>query len=325
MHDVYCFRSLSTSRTALAPLVLLASVLAASVLASPASAEQLFEVHLQAGAESQGIFDNSVADDTGSNSVNLSHSVDLLGADGLAKGAAGSGSVAVFSRSRYSVLDPSNDTSAFADATAIFTIDDLVFAGSGQLNNVILQLDLSGSMHVFGTTDVALSTLSISAKLNNQTINDAFRTVQLPPFFFADGALVPWSQGATSFNGTITVGPFSNLPTNLPLTLEIGMTMSTYAEIFPTSQVGNAAIAEGDLGSTLSFTSSGDVFSADGDLTSVNSVQGSIENGLWTGTPVSTAHPETSEVPALSTPMALLLALAIGAGALWFRLRPNAG
>ena len=131
------------------------------------------------------LINGPVADDAGASPVNLTHGVDLLGADGLAKGAAGPGSVAVFSRSQYSVLDPSNDTSAFADATAISTIDDLVLTGSGQLNNEFFPLDLSGSMHVFGTTDVALSTLSISVKLNNQTVNDAFRTVQLPPFFFA--------------------------------------------------------------------------------------------------------------------------------------------
>ena len=319
MHGDYRFRSFGISRTALTLVSLLASV-----LASPGSAAQLFEVDLEAGAESQGTFDNSVALDSGSNSVSLSHFVDLLGADGLAKGAAGPGSVAVFSRSQYSVLDPSNDTSAFANATAISTIDDVVFTGSGQLSNVKLFLDLSGSMHVFGTTDVALSTLSLNVKLHNQTINDGFRTVQLPAFFFADGALAVWLQGATSFNGTIEVGPFNNVPTNQPLTLRMGMTIGTHAEIFPTSLIGNAAIAKGDIGSTLSFTSSGQVFTATGDLTSVNSAQGSIVNGLWTGSPVS-VPPEPSAVPALSTRMAFLLALVIGAGALLLRFRPRAG
>jgi hypothetical protein len=315
MQDDYRSRSFGISRALLAPVFLLALV-----LASPGFA-QLFELDLEAGAESQGSFESSTVLDSGSSTVSLSHSVDLDGADGLAKAAAGPGSVAVFGRAQYSVLDPSNDTASVAIATAISTIDDVVFAGSGTLNNLFLTMDLSGSMSVNGTTDVGLSTLSLSVKLNNQTVN-GFRTVQLPLFFFADGPLAAWSQGATSYNDTIVVGPFDNVPTNVPVTVRVALTIAASAQLFQPSLIGNAAIAKGDIGNTLSFTSSGAVFTATGDLTSVDSVQGSIEAGLFTGTPVSV--PADAVVPALSTPMVLLLALLMGAGALLFPLRPRA-
>lgn len=300
MHGDYRFRSLGQSQIALAQFVLLASV-----LASPGFATPLYEIDIEVAVESGGAVNNSTpgVSVSGSNTVSLSDLRNLPGATAFASGAAGPGSLAVIGSGIYSVTDPNNQTSAQADATVISTTDDVVFPGTGTLDGIFLNMDLSGSMSVFGS-GINLSSLSLSFKLNGQPSSgiNGFRTVQLPFFFSDDGILDGvWSQGLSSFSGTLQVGPFDNVPTNVPVSARMAMTISAGAFIFPPSLIGNAGRADADLGSTLSFTSSGPVFSDSGGLVSVNSVEGSIVNGLWTGSPVSAPPiPEPSAISLLS-------------------------
>ena len=318
MNNYRRFDSLDRKRMALAPALLLAWL-----FASPAFAQPSYTVDLGVFVNSQGVFEGSTPGETSSNSVSVSQLYQLPGATGFGSAAAGPGSLAVIGSAVYSVIDPTNETSAQGVATAISTVDDLVFSGVGTLNGVFLMLDLTGSMSVFGTASVATSSLTLSFKLQNQSF-DAFRTVQLPAFFFVDGVLDGiWPQGVSTFSGPLLVGPFNNVPTNTNLSLRMSMSVSPGAFIFPNfpAVVGNAASAQGDLGNTLSFTSSGPVFSTDDpNFISVNSVQASIVNGIWTGSPVSASPiPGPPEVPALNVGMSLLLALLIVSSAMVLR------
>jgi hypothetical protein len=182
------------------------------------------------------------------------------------------------------------------------TIDDLIFTGTGTINGVFLNVDLSGTMAISGITELAASTLDLNFKLNNLPSSgiDGRRTVQIPTFFFSDGVFTGvWPQGQPTFTGTLMVGPFDNVPTGVPLKLRMGMVISTFAFRFATATLGDSASAIGDIGSTLSFTSSGPVFT--GPFTSVNSAQASLQNGLWTGTPVTAPEPRAASLAAPCT------------------------
>ena len=98
------------------------------------------------------------------------------------------------------------------------------------------------------------------------------------------------------------VGPFDGIPANTAVTLEMSLLASGFGYIYPgnSPMIGDSASASADIGSTLSFTSTGQVFT--GPFTSVNSTLGEIEDGLWTGTPVSAVpEPEASLLAALCT------------------------
>jgi hypothetical protein len=150
-------------------------------------------------------------------------------------------------------------------------------------------------------SDSAASSIELGFKLNNLPSPSGiggFRTLQLPTFFADAGVLGGvWAQGQTDFSGTITVGPFDNVPTGIPLELRMSMSLATFAFKFPTSEIGDSANAFGDLGSTLNFRSSGSVFA--GPFESVNSVQGSIVDGMWMGTPVTVPEPSAPSLAAL--------------------------
>ncbi|MFQ5492442.1 MAG: PEP-CTERM sorting domain-containing protein [Phycisphaerae bacterium] len=276
-----------------------AQVVVALALATPAFAAPLYQVDLQATANSGGVFDGSTPALSDSNPVSLAELRNVDSTTGFGSAAAGPGSVAVIGSSTYTVTDPNNDTDATGIGTAISTIDDVIFSGSGFLNNVFLNLDLSGLMDVSGITDTAQSSLTLSVKLGNQTLN-GFRTLQIPSLFFADGELDGvWPQGQTSFDGAIAFGPFDNVPTGVPLSLRMSMSMFTGTGIFAVSSNGDSSSAVGDLGSTLSFTSSGDLFS--GVPGSVDSAQGNIANNVWTGSPVTALPiPEPSSLMILA-------------------------
>jgi hypothetical protein len=280
-------------------IALARSVLIVSMIANSSTAGPLYEVELDAGAVSGGAFDSAQPVDASSNPISLSVSRTVDSATGFASGASGPGSVAAVFSSTYTVTDPTNETSSFGTALVFSTIDDLVFDGTGTLNGIFLNVDLSGLMAVSGTTVLAASVLEVSFKLNNQPSSGITgrRDVQLipGPFFIDEGVLDGvWPDGQLSYSGTIMVGPFNNVPANTPVSLEMFMQTFGFAFLYSGNSpvIGDQAVATGDMGSTLSFTSTGDVFT--GPFTSVNSTQGEIQDGLWMGTPVS-AVPEPSE------------------------------
>ena len=168
------------------------SALLALVLASPGFAAPLYQVSAFVQAVSGGVVDTSTPGLSDSNPVSVSELRDVDDATGFGSAAAGPGSLAVFGTSHYTVTDATNDTTAAGDSTAISTIDDLIFSGTGPLFNLFLNLDLSGVMDVSGAPDLGLSVLAISFELNGQPAPSGiggFRTVQIPSFFSDSGVL----------------------------------------------------------------------------------------------------------------------------------------
>jgi hypothetical protein len=296
MHAGYPLFFFVTSRIALARPVLIALMLATSSAAAP-----FFEAEVDADAQSAGGFDNIGDFVSDSAPVSLDAIVAIDSAVGFASVASGPGSLAVLASSTYVVIDPNSETHSSGAAIAISTIDDLVFTGTGPLDGIFLVLELSGMMAVTGVTESAASSIELGFKLNNLPSPSGiggFRTVQLPTFFADSGVLDGvWAQGQADFSGTITVGPFDNVPTGIPLELRMSMSLATFAFKFPKSEIGDSANALGDLGSTLNFRSSGSVFT--GPFESVSSVQGSIVDGMWMGTPVTVPEPSAPSLAAL--------------------------
>jgi len=296
MHGGYPLFFFVTSRIAPARPVVIALILATSSAAAP-----VFEADVDADAQSAEVFDNIGDFVSDSAPVSLDAIVTIDNAIGFASVASGPGSLAVFASSTYVVTDPNNETHSSGTAIAISTIDDLIFTGTGTLDGIFLVLDLSGMMAVMGTTESAASSIELGFKLNDLPSPSGisgFRTVQLPMFFADTGVLDGvWAQGQPDFSGTITVGPFDNVATGIPLELQMSMSLATFAFKFPKSEVGDSASALGDLGSTLNFTISGSVFT--GPFESVNSVQGSIVDGMWMGTPVTVPEPSAPSLAAL--------------------------
>jgi hypothetical protein len=294
MHRSYQSPSIGRSRVAGVVLALLAWL-----FASPGYAAPLYEVDLQATANSGGVFVGDTPGLSDSSPVSLFELRNVDITTGFASAAAGPGSVAVVGTSTYIVTDVNSNTDATGIATAISTIDDVIFSGSGFLNNVFLNLDLSGFMAASGAADVAQSTLQMTIRLNNQTLT-GFRTVQVPSFFADEEQLDGvWPAGQPAFDGTIAVGPFDFVPTGVPVILRIGANIFTSVFLGSGSpNPGVSASGIGNLGSTLSFTNSGDLFS--GVPGSVDSVQGSIAGNLWTGSPVSAPPAPVPLPPALA-------------------------
>ena len=273
------------------------------VAAGSAAAAPLYEVDLEVSATSGGVFDAGTPPTMSNTSkVVLWDIASAWGATGFGAGASGPGSVAVLGTASYSVTDPTNDTCAQGIGTAISTIDDLIVWGSGVVNGLYLDMDLSGSMRLLdmGTTDGATTSLSLSFILDGGNTSIAgYRTIQEPYFFYADGVLGGvWPASQEAFDSTISIGPFDGVVTGAgnPHTLRIAMSVTSNTCRYPTSFIGDEMNASGNLGSTLSFTLSGPAFTSDDEnFIAASSVEGDIDlNGMWTGTPVSVPEPTPS-------------------------------
>ena len=138
----------------------------------------------------------------------------------------------------------------------------------------------------------------------------AYREIKEPFDFSAGGVLDGvWPSSQEAFDSSILVGPFDGIATGAgnPHTLRIAIHIESYTCEDPPSVIGDRMNVTGDLGSTMSFTRSGPVFTSDDEnFIAASSVDGDIDlDGTWTGTPVSAPEPTS---PLLSVAVLLTLA-----------------
>ena len=227
-----------------------------------------------------------------------------------AAAAANPGSVAAVTISEASGTDPEGETDqSTAEATARFTITDLVFTGPGAEVSATLSLAWSGMMQGSvsslnaDTYTVSNTILDITASIRNglntllsisggRTIStDQYGSDPVNEDIFENGILT----GQYPPGGMLVTSQFT-APTNVPLTLTITMAASSgtslmSTQIFNPPPTQGSAKSKADFSSTLSLPTSGQPVFQLPDGYSADSTEAGIVANVWTGTPVKAPLP----------------------------------